>query len=85
MIREGKYMAKSESEKIYQREYRKKHPEYDRTYRERHKTEIAEYNRLHPELRVRLSLEEHAMLHKLFRDVPSGIRGLIRAAFSRSV
>ena len=56
-------------------------PEHDKKYRERHKMEIAEYNRLHPELRVRLTLEEHALLRKLTNqsgvDTTDWIRGVI--------
>jgi hypothetical protein len=55
---------------------RKKH---DRDYREKHKTEIEEYNRLNPELRIRLPLEDHYLLGNLFgRDLREGIRNLIR-------
>jgi hypothetical protein len=78
-------MKKTENQKQYQRAYRKKHPEFDKIYRKKHKAKIAEYNRLHPELRVRLSLDDHARLKSLFGDeISKGIKGLIQDVFHQS-
>ena len=68
---------RSEKEKQARRNYKKTNPEpnrrHNKTYRTKHKTEIAEYNRLNPELRVRLPLE----IHERLKGIPGGIRGLI--------
>jgi hypothetical protein len=72
----------SEREKEYRRKYNKTHPEarmkHDKVYRQRHKLEIAEYNRLNPELRIRLPLA----IHERLKELPGGLRGLIERELS---
>lgn len=56
-----------------------------RQYRKRNREKVADYNRLHPEFRVRLSLEDHALLRKLFgEDIPGGFRDWISREAQKS-
>jgi hypothetical protein len=63
--------------------YKKAHPEqhrkHSKTYRVNHKTEIADYNRLNPELRIRLPLA----IHERLKAIPGGLRGLIEKELSK--
>lgn len=75
---------RSEKEKERRCNYKKTHKEQNRrhnkTFRTKHQAEIVEYNRLNPELRLRVPLAIYQALNERFTDVPEAIRGMITAA-----
>ena len=68
----------TERERELRRKFKKTHPEanrkHNKTYRARHKIEMAEYNRLNPELRIRLPLAMHEIVKLIPRRYSRGDR-----------
>lgn len=76
----------SEKERAARRKYQKTHPEqhrkHSRAYRAKHKTEIAEYNRLNPEIRMRMKSEEMASLRQIAEQEGESPQNFVRRVLS---